>query len=142
MNMSPWVVLATFGGAVIAGSACTQKIADDATASIATTVDALKADGDRALDAAVEGAAVVIDETQEAVSATGEAITDGWITTRVSATFLGETLLKGSDINVDTANRVVTLTGTVGSDAARARAATIAGATEGVTRVVNELIVT
>jgi hyperosmotically inducible periplasmic protein len=143
MNISTWLVLATFGGVVIAGSAaCTQKAADEATSGIATTVDTLKSDGDRALDATKEGAAAVIDGTQKAVSETGDAVADGWITTKVHATFVGETLLKGSDINVDTANHVVTLKGTVGSDAAKARAATIAGGTEGVTRVVNQLVVT
>lgn len=142
MNIATWLVLATLGGAVIAGSACTQKVADEATTGIATTVDKLNADSNRALDATKEGAAAVIDETQKAVSATGEAVTDGWITTKVRAAFVGETLLKGSDINVDTDNHVVTLKGTVGSDAAKARAATIAGGTEGVTRVVNQLVVT
>jgi len=141
MNISTWLMLATFGGAVIAGSACTQKVADEATAGIATTVDELSAEGSRALDATTAGAAAVIDDTEKAVSATGEAITDGWITTKVHATFVGETLLKESDIDVDTDNHVVTLTGTVGSDAAKARAATIAGDTEGVTRVVNQLVV-
>jgi hyperosmotically inducible periplasmic protein len=125
---------------------------------------------DKALDATKEGAAAVIDKTQETgektkeiagqtadktkavavaagsktkevVSTTGEAITDGWITTKVSATFVDETLLKGSNINVDTDNHAVTLKGTVGSDAAKARAAAIAGNTEGVTRVVNRLVV-
>jgi osmotically-inducible protein OsmY len=142
MNISTWLVLATIGGAVIAGSACTQKVADDTTTGIATTVDALTASGDSALDATKAGAAAVIDDTQEAVLATGEAVTDGWITTKVHAAFVGEALLEGSDIDVDTADHVVTLKGTVGSDAARARAATIAGSTEGVTRVVNQLVVT
>jgi osmotically-inducible protein OsmY len=141
MNISTWLVLATVGGIVIAGSACTQEVADEATGT-GTTVDTLKADGNRALDATKEGAAEVIDDAQQAVSATGEAITDGWITTKVRATFVGETLLKGSDISVDTDDHVVTLSGTVGSDAAKARAATIAGDTEGVTRVVNQLVVT
>jgi hyperosmotically inducible protein len=59
----------------------------------------------------------------------------------VSATFVDETLLKGSDINVDTDNHAVTLKGTVGSDAAKARAVAIARNTEGVTRVVNRLVV-
>ena len=80
-------------------------------------------------------------KTKEIVSTTGEVITDGWITTKVSAKFVDETLLKGSNVNVDTNNRVVTLKGTVGSDAAKARAAAIARGTEGVTRVVNQLVV-
>lgn len=80
-------------------------------------------------------------KTKEIVSSTGEAITDGWITTKVKAKFFDETVLKDSDINVVTTDRVVTLKGTVTTAAARARAAAIAGGTEGVTRVVNQLVV-
>jgi hyperosmotically inducible protein len=83
----------------------------------------------------------IADKSKDVASATGEAITDGWITTKVSAKFADETLLKGSNINVDTNSHVVTLKGTVGSDAAKARAAAIARGTEGVTRLVNQLVV-
>ena len=80
-------------------------------------------------------------ETKKIVSTTGEVITDTWITARVSAKFVDEALLKGSDINVDTAEHTVTLKGTVRSDAGKARAAAIAGETEGVKHVVNQLVV-
>lgn len=66
MNISTWLVLATLGGALVAGSACTQKAADDTKDSLATAVDKLNADGNRALEATKEGAAAVIDETKEA----------------------------------------------------------------------------
>lgn len=196
MSISKWLMLATLVGVVVAGSACTQKAADETTNGTAITFDrpnagsdkalgASKEGADKALDATKEGAATVIDETKEAgektadvtkniaqktgektkeiagktadktkeiavavgsktkevVSTTGEAITDGWITTKVSAKFVDETLLKGSNINVDTNNHVVTLKGPVTSDAAKARAAVIARSTEGVTRVVNQLVV-
>ena len=72
---------------------------------------------------------------------TGEAITDGWITTKVKWFFVGEDLLKGSDINVDTNNHVVTLKGTVMSAAGRNRAAALAKRTSGVQRVVDQLTV-
>lgn len=58
----------------------------------------------------------------------------------MSAKFVDETLLKDSNINVDTNDHVVTLKGHVTSDAGKARAAAIAGSTEGVTRVVNQLV--
>ena len=61
-------------------------------------------------------------KTKEGLSKTGEVITDGWITTRVHSKFVGEDLLKDSDINVDTKDHVVTLKGTVMSAAGRARA--------------------
>ena len=59
----------------------------------------------------------------------------------MSAKFVDETVLKSSDINVDANDGVVTLKGPAASDAAKARAATIARGTEGVTRVVNQLVV-
>jgi osmotically-inducible protein OsmY len=196
MSISKWLILATVVGAVVAGSACTQKAADQTTNTAGTVLDnakhgsetafdASKTGVDKALDATGEGAATVYDKAKEAgektadatksvvqktgeetkeiavktanktteiagevghktkeiVSTTGEAITDGWITTKVTAKFHDETLLRGSDINVDTDNHVVTLKGTVGSGAAKARAAAIARGTEGVSHVINQLVV-
>lgn len=88
-------------------------------------------------DAAVKAA----DKTKEGLSKTGEVITDGWITTRVKSKFIGEDLLKDSDIDVDTKDHVVTLNGTVMSAAARARAVAQAKEVEGVHRVVNKLTI-
>lgn len=196
MSISKWLIPATLVGAVIAGSACSQRAANDMTnatdAALDKTkqgsdiaLDATKEGVDTALDATKEGAATVIDQTREAgeatadvtkniaqktgdktkeiagktadkareiagavggktkdvVSTTGEAITDGWITTKVSARFVDDTLLKDGNINVDTNDYVVTLKGTVGSDAARVHAVAIARSTEGVTRVVDQLVV-
>ena len=141
MSISKWLILGTLVGAVVAGSACTQEAADKAKQDSDAAVDATKEGLDKALDATKEGAATVIQETKEAGEKAGDVITDGWVTAKVSAKFVDETLLRGSDINVDTKDRVVTLKGTVGSDAAKVRAAEIAGGTEGVTRVVNQLVV-
>lgn len=69
----------------------------------------------------------------------GQKITDAWITTKVKWFIIGDDLLDGSDINVDTANRVVTLKGTVKTEAGRARAIALAKDTDGVTRVVDQL---
>lgn len=92
-------------------------------------------------DGVVEGAKAVGHKTKEGVSKTGEVITDGWITTRVHQRFVGEGLLKNSDINVETDKHVVTLKGTVTNAAGRRRARTIAIQTEGVRRVVNRLTI-
>jgi osmotically-inducible protein OsmY len=88
-----------------------------------------------------EGAEKVVDKTKEGLSKTGEVITDGWITTRVKSKFVGEDLLKDSDINVDTKDHVVTLKGTVMSAAGRARAVSQAKEVEGVRRVVDQLTI-
>jgi len=81
------------------------------------------------------------DRAKAGMTKTGEAITDGWITTKVKWFFAGEDLLKGSDINVDTNNHVVTLKGTVTSNAGRDRAIALAKRTSGVQRVVDQLTV-
>src|SRR6185369_1538915 len=88
-----------------------------------------------------EGAEKVGEKTKEGLSKTGEVMTDGWITASVHTRFVGEDLLKGSDINVDTKDHVVTLKGTVMSAAGRTRAAEQAREVEGVKSVVNLLTI-
>ena len=72
---------------------------------------------------------------------TGEKISDAWITTKVNWFFVGEDRLKGSHIDVDTKDNVVTLKGTVSSPAGRLRAIELAKSTEGVKSVVDQLTV-
>jgi hyperosmotically inducible periplasmic protein len=81
------------------------------------------------------------DRAKQGLSKAGDTITDAWITAKVRWFFVGEEALKGSDINVDTTAHVVTLKGTVKSAAGRTRAVALAKNTEGVTRVVDQLIV-
>lgn len=81
------------------------------------------------------------ERAKSGLSKTGEAITDTWITAKVKWFFVGEDLLKGSDISVDTKDHVVTLTGSVRSAAGRTRAVHLARETDGVTRVVDQLTV-
>jgi osmotically-inducible protein OsmY len=81
------------------------------------------------------------EKTKRGMSKTGESITDAWVTTKVKYHFVGEDLLKDSDINVDTNNHVVTLKGTVRTAAARARAVLLAKDTEGVNKVVDQLTI-
>jgi hyperosmotically inducible protein len=70
----------------------------------------------------------------------GDEVTDSWITTKVKSQYFGADALKGSDISVDTDhNGVVTLTGTVPNEVARARAVEMAQHTKGVRRVVDSL---
>jgi hyperosmotically inducible periplasmic protein len=88
-----------------------------------------------------EGLGKAADKTADAVGKAGHAMSDASVTSGVKTGLSGEALLRDSAIDVDTQNHVVTLRGTVASDAAKARAATIAADTKGVTRVVNELLV-
>jgi hyperosmotically inducible protein len=103
--------------------------------------DTIKKGATKTKDGVVKGAKVVGTKTKDGVSKTGEVMTDGWITSRVSARFVNEDTLKDSNINVDTNNHIVTLKGTVLTSAGRARAGAVARRTEGVRRVVNNLTV-
>jgi len=105
-----------------------------------TTHDgAVKGTAGTVADKTKEGAEKVGEKTKEGLSKTGEVITDGWITSRISAKFVNEDLLHDSNINVDTKDHVVTLHGTVLSDAGRRRAVAIAKEVEGVHRVVDNI---
>ena len=115
-------------------------------------IDATQRAGEKAVDATKDAAqktgektkeiaATTGNKTKEIASEAGEAITDSWITTKVKTKFFDETLLKDSDINVETNDHVVTLKGTVASKAAKARAESIVRGTVGVTQVINNLVV-
>ena len=65
----------------------------------------------------------------------GERMDDAGITMRVKSRLLNDPLVKGLQIDVDTRDSVVFLTGTVGSEAERKQAIEIAKTTEGVTNV-------
>jgi hyperosmotically inducible protein len=71
-----------------------------------------------------------------------EALTDSTITTKLKAQYLADDILRHSDISVTTANGVVTLTGTVPSLVAHARAVATARKASGVRRVEDNLRVT
>lgn len=66
---------------------------------------------------------------------TSQAISDGWITTKVKSSFLYSRNVSGSDIEVNTVNGVVTLKGHVDSGAERALAIELAQNLRGVKSV-------
>ena len=117
------------------------KAADDTKNFAEKSVDKTKEIAEATADKTVEVAKAVGSGTKKVVSTTGETITDTWINSRVAAKFVDESLLKDSNINVDTDDGVVTLKGHVTSNAGKARAAAIASGSEGVKRVVNELVI-
>src|SRR5947209_3487457 len=81
------------------------------------------------------------EKTKAAASKTGEFLSDAAITTAVKTKLLGVKDVIANDINVDTNEGVVTLKGSVPTEAQKTRAAEIARGTAGVKRVVNELTV-
>lgn len=68
--------------------------------------------------------------------------TDAGVTIKVKAKFAADDTVKAYQIDVDTANKVVTLKGNVETSAAKTMAVQIARDTEGVASVVDELTVT
>jgi hyperosmotically inducible protein len=113
------------------------KAADQTDKVIDKTVDLSKEGASKTVDASKK----VASKTKDVATSAGDAITDTWILTKVKANFVGEDALKGSDINVDVDNHVVTLKGTVPSAAGRARAKEIARTTTGVKRVIDNLTI-
>jgi len=141
MSNSKCLIVAALVCAVGIGSACTPKDEDKAKQVVQEIEDKTKEIAEKAADKTKEVAGEVADKSKEIVSATGEAITDGWITAKLKAKFADEKLLQDSNITIDTDNHVVTLKGTVVSDAAKRQATTIARGTEGVSSVINQVVV-
>jgi osmotically-inducible protein OsmY len=79
------------------------------------------------------------DKTGQAADKVAMAADDSAITAKVKAAILAEPGLKSLQINVDTKDATVTLTGSVDSDMLRDRAKQIALSTEGVRDVVDNL---
>ena len=75
-------------------------------------------------------------EVREAMDEAGDGIDDAWITSKVKTQLLADDQVHGTEINVDTEDNVVTLTGTAPSLAARTKAVEIAQSTKGVRSVV------
>jgi len=71
------------------------------------------------------------------VLVTSCAVTDTGITANVKSKFVADDVVKSSQIEVSTKDGVVTLTGNVDSDAAKAKAIELAKATKGVKDVVD-----
>jgi hyperosmotically inducible protein len=77
--------------------------------------------------------------TEKAAKDVAANLTDAEITTAVKTKFLADTKVSGLNINVDTNNHVVTLTGPVHSAAEKAEALRLARTTKGVHKVVSKL---
>lgn len=78
-------------------------------------------------------------EGAEAVDTAGNALSDGWITTKIQAKYFADADVKARNIDVNTSDGVVTLTGTIEDEQARKQALEIARTTDGVMRVEDRL---
>jgi len=69
----------------------------------------------------------------------GEAIDDGVVTTKVKAALVADTQVKAHEVNVETREGVVQLSGFVDSNEAKSKAAEVAGRVAGVKEVHNDI---
>src|SRR5688572_552259 len=101
----------------------------------------MAAKADRAGDKAERAGERAADKTASATRKTGRAIDDGWIKSKIYAQYMADwnTVLNDSDIDVDVQNNNVTINGTVKSAEAKAKAISIAKATDGVKSVKDNL---
>jgi hyperosmotically inducible protein len=86
-----------------------------------------------------QSATKLADKTREAATTVALATDDAAITAKVRTALMAEPGLKSLDINVDTKDAMVTLSGNVGSNDLRDRAKQIASTTAGVKGVIDNL---
>ena len=126
------VVIVLVGvGAFLAGRWSTNaKVAPESPVGAPGPVDTSKA---RDIGAKVGEA------TAKAVDEVADAIAPAAVTAKIKSKMALDDLVKAHNINVDTNGTVVTLTGSVDSEAERKRAVELAKETEGVTSVIDHL---
>jgi hypothetical protein len=86
-------------------------------------------------------ALVAVSAAQSALASQARAVKDGWLVLKVHSEMVDEDVLSGSNIDVDVKDGVVTLRGTVPSEAGRARALEVARKNDGVRSVVDRLTI-
>lgn len=134
MKVSENLKLIAMSTLLVAGLAACDKPgpAETAGKKIDQTVEAA---GQKMGEASDKVAIKMAEQSEKA----GVVIDDAEITTKVKAAIFAEPGLKTLQISVDTVNGVVTLTGSVDSQANSDRAEALAGAVAGVNRVENRL---
>jgi hyperosmotically inducible protein len=110
--------------------------------SLAAAEKSLPSDADEKRSRpASENAEQVKAHAKSAADRVGKQISDTWITTKVQAMYFLDRDVKGMNIDVATKAGVVTLTGTVATEATRQKAVADARSIEGVRQVVDKLTV-
>jgi osmotically-inducible protein OsmY len=125
MNVKPTLLVTALAAAALLTVGCEQRGAGSAASRPA----------DQTTTAKIEA------KTSQAADKVAMAADDTAITAKVKAAILAEPGLKSLQINVDTKDATVTLSGNVESDMLRDRAKQIAMSTEGVKNVVDNLSV-
>jgi hyperosmotically inducible protein len=95
--------------------------------------------GSAEVERAREIGAQVGEKTAQAADQARRAVSEGTLTAKIKSKMALDDLVKASAIDVDTSNGVVTLSGTVATEAERQRAVQLARETEGVRSVQDRL---
>jgi hyperosmotically inducible protein len=93
------------------------------------------------VDKAREAGAAIGERAAVAAARVSESLEEGSLTAKIKAKMVLDDLVKAREINVTTDGTAVTLAGTVHSPQERDRALTLARETNGVTKVVDQLVV-
>lgn len=125
------LLAAALAGIALFGAGCSDR---SSTETVGQKVD-------RATDKMANAGDKMAAATENAANKTVAAIDDATITTKVKTAVLAEPGLKTLQIDVDTKNGVVMLSGTVDNQAMKERAAQVAQAVTGVRSVDNNLTV-
>ena len=129
------VLAAALAGIALFGAGCSDR---SSTPTVGQKVDRA---ADKVANATENAGNKMAAATENAVSKTATAIDDATITTKVKTAVLAEPGLKTLQIDVDTKNGVVMLSGTVDNQALKERATQVAQAVNGVKSVDNNLTV-
>jgi len=123
MNVKPALLVAALAATALVSVGCQQRSGESVGRNVDQATEKMEAKTSQAADKV----AVAADDTA--------------ITAKVKAAILAEPGLKTLQINVDTKDATVTLTGSVDNDSLRDRAKQIVMSTEGVKNVVDNLSV-
>jgi hyperosmotically inducible protein len=138
MNMKPALLVATLVAAVAVTAGCEQRGAND---TVGKRMDQAPGKMEAQTTPPGQTADKLAAQTGQAADKLASVADDSAITAKVKAAILAEPGLKSLQIDVDTKNATVTLSGNVASDNLRDRAKQIAMSTEGVRNVVDNLSV-
>ena len=129
--------------AVKKGAAKTKEVAKDVagkTADVAKDVAGKTSDAAKKTGNAVKNTTVEVkDDASPKAKKAGNAVADGSITTAVKTRLMTDDVARGTSIDVDTKDGVVTISGTVPTAADKARIGQLVEKTTGVKSVVNDL---
>jgi hyperosmotically inducible protein len=130
------IVVLVAVGAFLLGWWGSGRVGDEAPReTVGTAGEVPKVDTSRAREVGAQ----VGEKTAEAANQAQRALTDGSVTAKIKAKMALDESVKALDVDVDTTGGIVTVSGTVATEAQRQRALQLARETAGVTQVVDRL---